>query len=163
MSLIRAANENDALRLSEIYNYYVEHTTITFEEDKISVEDMQQRIIDISSQYSWLVYEHKGEVVAYAYADLWKSRCAYRYTLECTIYGANDMPPQLGIGTKLYRSLLKELETQMIHSVIGVIALPNKASVALHEKMGFKKVAHFKEVGYKFDHWIDVGFWQKFL
>ena len=161
--MIRAVNENDAKRISAIYNYYVEHTIITFEEDKISVDDMKQRIINISSEYPWLVYEHDSKVVAYAYADLWKSRCAYRYTLECTIYGANDMPPRLGIGTKLYQKLLKELDTQMIRSVIGVIALPNKASVGLHEKMGFEKVAHFKEVGYKFEQWIDVGFWQKTL
>ena len=161
--MIRAVNENDAIRISAIYNYYVEHTIITFEEDKIFVDDMKQRIINVSSQYPWLVYEHEGKVVAYAYADLWKSRSAYRFTLECTVYGANDMPQRLGIGTKLYQKLLKELNTEMIRSVIGVIALPNKASVALHEKMGFEKVAHFKEVGYKFDQWIDVGFWQKTL
>jgi len=68
--LIRAVNENDAKRISAIYNYYVEHTIITFEEDKISVDDMKQRIINISSEYPWLVYEHDSKVVAYAYADL---------------------------------------------------------------------------------------------
>jgi len=161
--LIRAVNENDAESISIIYNYYVDNTTITFEEEQISIDEMKERIIDLSSQYPWLVYEHEGEIVAYAYAGLWKSRCAYRYTLEVTIYGAYNMPQRLGIGSKLYRKLIEELETRLVHNLIAVIALPNKASIGLHEKMGFEKVAHFKEVGYKFDKWIDVGFWQKTL
>lgn len=159
--MIRAANEHDAKSICAIYNYYVKHTVITFEEEQISVEDMKLRMVKVSSQYPWLVYEHNGEVVAYAYAGLWKGRSAYRFTLEATIYGANDMPQRLGIGTKLYQKLLEELETSITRSVIAIIALPNKASVGLHEKMGFEKVAHFKEVGYKSEQWIDVGFWQK--
>jgi len=159
--LIRAANENDAEPISTIYNYYIENTIITFEEEKVAVDEMKQRIFEVSSEYPWLVYEHEGEVVAYAYAGLWKSRCAYRYTLEVTIYGAHNMPQKLGIGTKLYQALFDKLESRMVRNLIAVIALPNPASIGLHEKMGFEKVAHFKEVGYKFDQWIDVGFWQK--
>ena len=161
--MIRQVTEDDAEIISTIYNYYVENTTITFEEDAISIAEMKERIIDVSSQYPWLVYEHKGCVVAYAYADLWKSRCAYRYTLEVTIYGANDMPQRLGIGQKLYQKLFDELDTRMVHNLVAVIAIPNEASVGLHEKMGFVKAGHFKEVGYKFDQWLDVGFWQKTL
>lgn len=161
--MIRAVTENDAERISSIYNYYVENTTITFEEEIISVDDMKDRISDISLEYPWLVYEHEDEIVAYAYANLWKSRCAYRYSLEVTIYGANDMPQRLGIGTKLYKKLFQELDSRMVRNLIAVIALPNKASVGLHEKLGFEKAGHFKEVGYKFDQWIDVGYWQKTL
>ena len=74
--MIRAANENDAISISSIYNYYVDNTVITFEEDKVSIDEMRQRIVNGSSQYPWLVYEHQGKVVAYAYAASWKSRCA---------------------------------------------------------------------------------------
>ena len=161
--MIRQVIEDDAEIISTIYNYYVENTTITFEEDAISIAEMKQRIMDVSTQYPWLVYEYKGLVVAYAYADLWKSRCAYRYTLEVTIYGANDMPQRLGIGQKLYQTLFDELDTRMVHNLIAVITIPNEASAGLHEKMGFVKAGHFKEVGYKFDQWLDVGFWQKTL
>lgn len=161
--MIRPVNESDAASITAIYNYYVEHTLITFEENKISVDDMKLRIVKTSPPYPWLVYEHEGVIVAYAYAGLWKSRSAYRYTLENTIYGAVDMPQRLGIGTKLCEKLLEDLDTQMVRSVMAVIALPNNASIGLHEKLGFEKVAHFKEVGYKFDKWIDVGYWQKIL
>jgi len=71
------------------------------------------------------------------------------------------MPQRLGIGQKLYQTLFEELDTGMVHNLIAVITIPNEASVGLHEKMGFVKVGHFKEVGYKFDQWLDVGFWQK--
>ncbi len=160
--MIRSATLNDAASICNIYNYYIKNTVITFEEETVSVETMQQRIREITAKHHWLVYEENGVILAYAYAGEWKSRCAYRFSLEVTIYGAHDMPKRSGIAHKLYDALLENLDNT-IHSVIAVIALPNEASIGLHEKLGFKQVAHFKEVGFKQNKWIDVGNWQKML
>lgn len=89
-----------------------------------------------------------------------KERNAYRFTLESTIYISSESQGN-NIGTKLYQALFDEFITRTVRSVMAVIALPNASSIALHEKMGFEKVAHFKEVGFKQNTWIDVGYWQK--
>ncbi len=158
--MIRPVMEHDVNDICQIYNYYVENTAISFEEKIISNPEMEQRVYTQSTDYPWLVYEDDGKVVAYAYANKWKARSAYRFTLEATIYMSSDCQGK-GIGTKLYQALLDELITRSVRSVMAVIALPNPASIALHEKMGFEKVAHFKEVGYKHKKWMDVGYWQK--
>lgn len=160
--MIRSVKASDAEEICNIYNYYIKNTTITFEEELKTTEEMRQRIEKVISQYRWLVYEHEGEIVAYAYAGEWKSRCAYRFSLEVTIYGSLDMPKRKGIALQLYQQLIDEIDSR-VHSLIAVIALPNEASVGLHEKLGFEKVAHYKEVGFKLGEWIDVGSWQKML
>jgi phosphinothricin acetyltransferase len=86
-------------------------------------------------------------------------RAAYRYSAETSVYVAQGQGGR-GIGSALYKALLEELRTRGIHMAIGGIAQPNPASVALHESLGFEKVAHFKQVGRKFDRWIDVGYWE---
>ncbi|MCF6188929.1 MAG: N-acetyltransferase family protein [Cocleimonas sp.] len=158
--MIRPVTERDIQDICEIYNYYVENTAISFEENRVSINEMEQRILNQSIDYPWLVYELDGKVVAFAYANKWKARSAYRFTLESTIYLSSEYQGK-GIGTKLYQKLFDELATRSIRSIMAVIALPNTGSIALHEKMGFEKVAHFKEVGYKYEQWIDVGYWQK--
>jgi len=151
---IRLVTEQDIEDICEIYNYYVENTVISFEENRISSNEMEQRVLNQSIDYPWLVYELDGKVVAFAYASKWKTRSAYRFTLESTIYLSTECQGN-GIGTKLYQRLFDELATRSIRSVMAVIALPNIGSIALHEKMGFEKIAHFKEVGYKHEQWID--------
>lgn len=160
--MIRNATVHDAKVICDIYDHYVQKTTITFEEHPITVEEMQHRIADGSKLLPWLIAEEQGGVIGFAYAVQWKNRHAYRYTVESTIYIAPQLTGR-GTGKQLYDSLISELRSCSIHSVIGGIALPNPASVALHEKMGFEKVAHFKEVGWKFDRWIDVGYWELIL
>ncbi len=157
---IRSVTEHDIEDICEIYNYYVENTAISFEEKRVSVNEMEQRILNQSIDYPWLVYELDSKVVAFAYANKWKARSAYRFTLESTIYLSSECQGR-GIGSRLYQQLFDELATRSIRSVMAVIALPNAGSIALHEKMGFEKVAHFKEVGYKHEQWIDVSYWQK--
>lgn len=160
-ALIRAAATSDATRIAEIYDPFVRETTVTFEETPVSAEEMGKRIAQVTaSEHPWLVMEIDGIVVGYAYASTWRSRPAYRYALESTIYMDRHRSGK-GLGTALYSALLDELELKGIHAVIGSIALPNSGSVRLHENLGFVKVAHFPEVGYKFNKWIDVGFWQK--
>lgn len=160
--MIRAATPIDAEQICDIYNHYIENTIISFEENPISVPQMQARIIEIGSSFPWLVFEKDQKILGYAYATIWKARSAYRHSVESTIYLSKHARGE-GIGSKLYSALIAELQTTSTHCLIACIALPNTASVGLHEKVGFKKIAHFKEVGKKFKQWIDVGFWEKML
>jgi L-amino acid N-acyltransferase YncA len=156
---IRAARLRDAAAIAAIYNHYVETTIVTFEEKPVSVREMKARIKLVTANYPWLVAELLGNVVGYAYANKWKERAAYRHSTETTVY-LDGSATGRGIGRALYTKLIGDLRALGCHAIIGGVALPNAASVGLHEAMGFKKVAHFHEVGRKFDRWIDVGYWQ---
>jgi phosphinothricin acetyltransferase len=162
--MIREVQTRDVSALCAIYNHYVRHTTVTFAETPISEDEMAETIVLAGPELPWLVWDDpdSGEVTGYAAGDAWKSRCSYRYTLETTIYLAPGSVGQ-GFGTLLYGELLLRIKEAGYHSVLGGISLPNPASVALHEKLGFTKVAHLKEVGFKFERWVDVGYWQKQL
>jgi len=160
--MIRTCNIKDAQAIAEINNFYIEHTTYTFDERPITKEEITRRIINTLSRYPWFVYVQETQVLGYAYASEWREKSAYRYSVESTIYLKNGQEKK-GIGTLLYRELIKELKQRSIHCIIGVISLPNSSSVRLHEKMGFEKVAHMKQTGRKFDRWIDVGYWELVL
>lgn len=155
--MIRAATINDAQAILDIYSYYVVHSHSTFELSPPSLESMIQKIEE--STYPWLVIEENNEVVGYAYATQWKPRVAYQNTIETSVYLKNGSGGH-GYGSKIYTELIDLLKAQGYHALLAGISLPNDASVKLHEKLGFQKVAHFKETGYKFDRWIDVGYWQ---
>ena len=156
---IRTARPDDASRLSEIYNHYVRETVITFEQTPIDAAEMARRIKAVGAQYPWLVYEEEGQVLGYAYATAWKARSAYRQSVESTVY-LDPAAFGRGLGKELYAALIVELRAHGFHTVLGGIALPNDASVALHQRLGFEKVGHLAEVGRKFDRWVDVGYWQ---
>ena len=158
--MIRAPRPEDAAAVCRIYNFFVTETTVTFATDPVPEAAMRESILAVSDKFPWLIWEDKGEVLGYAAAGEWKSRCAYRYSVETTVYLAPDAAGR-GIGTALYGELLGQVEMAGHHSALGGIALPNPASIALHEKLGFTKVGHLKEVGRKFDQWVDVGYWQK--
>lgn len=158
--MIRPALPADAEAIARIYNYYILNTVITFEEQVVTAQAMVDRLQEVgSASLPWLVAEAPGSVIGYAYASRWKERSAYRYSVESTIY-LDPAAYRAGFGSQLYAALLEVLRWQKVHAVIGGIALPNPASIRLHEKMGFQKIAHFKEVGYKFKRWVDVGYWQ---
>ncbi|MBI5894920.1 MAG: N-acetyltransferase [Desulfobacterales bacterium] len=160
---VRVASPADAEAIAAIYNHYITQTIITFEEEAVSSSDIRQRIEEVqASSLPWWIAEHDGDIAGYAYASKWKGRCAYRFSTEVSIY-INPVHVRHGIGTEIYSRLLPTLKHLGIHVAIGGIALPNEASVALHEKFGFVKAAHFKEVGFKFNRWIDVGYWQRTL
>ncbi len=161
-SAIRPITESDAAATCAIYNAYVLETVITFEQTPVIETDMAQRIRDTTALYPWLVAEINEKIVAYAYATRWRTRAAYDHTLESTIYVDLHYTGR-GIAKPLYLELLRELKARGVHVVVGCIALPNDASIALHEKCGFVKVAHFPRVGRKFERWVDVGFWQATL
>jgi len=113
----------------------------------------------VTAQFPWYVWERGGEVAGYAYATPWRVRSAYRFSVETTVYVAPGHARH-GIGLQLYTSLIESLRGKGIQVALGGIAQPNPASVALHERLGFEKVAHFKRVGHKFGQWIDVGYWE---
>lgn len=160
--MIRACRANDAAAIAEIYNHYVRTTVVTFEEAPVTAAEMTQRIADVSARYPWHVFDDGGAAVGWAYATPWKTRSAYRFSVETTVYVAASHHGR-GVGGALYRALIDDLRTRNVHSAVGGIALPNPASVALHEKLGFRKIAHFAEVGRKLDRWVDVGYWQLIL
>jgi len=158
--MIRSINSRDTEAVVNIYNYYIDNTIVSFEEKPILGCDMLERIATVhSAGYPWLVAEDQNKIVGYAYANQWNNRAAYKHTAEVSVY-LSYLDMSRGWGTKLYESLFEKLRNMSIHTVIGGISLPNPASVALHEKFGMTQVANFKEVGYKYDKWIDVGYWQ---
>lgn len=160
---IRAATAQDAAAIAAIYNPYIAETTISFEEEPVSEVEMRARIAAVQDGgLPWLVLERDGEIAGYAYATKWRVRHAYRFSVETTVYLAAPHAGK-GAGTALYTALLAHLRAAGCHLAIGGIAQPNAASVALHEKMGYRKVAHFGEVGFKFGRWIDVGYWERRL
>ncbi|HEY1172284.1 MAG TPA: arsinothricin resistance N-acetyltransferase ArsN1 family B [Verrucomicrobiae bacterium] len=157
--MIREVTAQDAEKVCAIYNHYVLSTTVTFEEEAVSAEAMRKRFADVTAVYPWLIFETDGQVLGYAYARRFHERAAYRHTVELAVYVANGGHGK-GVGSALYGELIGRLKKLNMHVALGGIALPNEKSVALHEKLGFKKVAHLEEVGWKFGQWIDVGYWE---
>jgi L-amino acid N-acyltransferase YncA len=161
--LVRPVTPADAPAIAAIYNHYVANTVVTFEEEPVPAQAMASRIADILAQgLPWLVAERDGAIVGYCHASRWKSRSAYRFSVESTIYLAQGRERR-GTGTLLYRELIGVLKSQGVHAVIGGAALPNDASVALHEKLGFERVATFRQVGFKHGRWVDVAYWELVL
>jgi len=161
--MVRIATEKDAEAISHIYNHYITNTVITFEEEVVSRDDIANRIkTTLADGLPWLIAEEDHIVLGYAYATPWKSRRAYQFSVETSVY-LDQSASRKGWGSQLYQALFTELQKTKVRTVIGGIALPNPASIALHEKLGMHKSAHFSDVGYKFNQWIDVGYWQKSL
>ena len=160
--MIREVIGNDIQQICKIYNYYIKNTIVTFEEELVSFYEMRSRIKEIINSFPFYVYVENEKIIGYSYAKNWKGREAYKFTVESTVYLDHEVIGK-GIGTKLYKKLLNELRNRKFHAVVGGIALPNEKSQHLHEKLGFKKVAHLIEVGYKFNKWIDVGYWELIL
>ncbi|NQV71230.1 MAG: N-acetyltransferase family protein [Pseudohongiella sp.] len=157
--MIRAATTADAEAIAAIYNWYIENSHHTFEEDVLSVQDMALRIETVGPLSPWFVMEQDGGIVGYTYAAAWKPRAAYRFTRETSVYLHREYFAQ-GRGRKLYQHLIDELSNTPIHVLIAGIALPNEGSIALHESLGFNKIGQFHEVGFKYENYIDVGYWQ---
>jgi phosphinothricin acetyltransferase len=157
---IREAAPADAKAIARVYNPYVRETTISFEEAEVTAAEMGARMRDVAAAgLPWLVAVREGTVVGYAYATKWKARSAYRFSVETSVY-LDAAARGAGIGRTLYEALFPALRERGVHAAIGGIALPNEASIALHERLGMKKVAQFEQVGFKFGRWIDVGYWQ---
>lgn len=157
---IRPATADDAVAICTIYNRYVSATTISFEEEPVTAAEMAQRITNVqAAALPWLSMLDGDKLIGYAYATKWRVRPAYRTSVETSVY-LDPAYAGCGAGTLLYQTLLDDLRERGLHLAIAGIAQPNEASVRLHEKLGFRKVAHFSEVGRKFGRWVDVGYWE---
>lgn len=157
---IRIVNEADAIQILEIYAPIVSETVISFEEAQPTLSEMQARIKRISSTHPWLVaVDSESKIVGYAYASQHRERAAYRWVVEVTAY-VREGHQGHGIGSLLYSRLFELLKQQNFLQALAGIALPNQASVKLHEKMGFKHLVTYKNIGFKMGQWHDVGWWQ---
>jgi len=159
---IRNATPDDAGSIQAIYRPIVEQTIISFEDQAPSTPDIASRIASIGANYPYLVAEHDGRVVGYAYADQHRTRPAYRWSVDVSAY-VSEHARRSGVARALYDHLLAALSTRGFHAAFAGITLPNPASVALHESMGFACVGVYREVGFKCDRWLDVGWWQRLL
>ena len=160
---IRDATAADAAAVAAIYDHYALGTVVTFEEAAVPTAVMAERIAAVQEDgLPWLVAVEDGDVVGYAYAAPWNPRSAYRHTVEVTAYLAPDATGR-GAGSALYEQLFTRLRALGVHAVVAVIALPNPASVALHERFGLRPAGVFHEVGRKSGRWVDVGYWQGLL
>lgn len=162
MVSIRGAEPHDAAAIAAIYAPHVLTGTASFESDPPDARTMRSRMAASEGLYPWLVAtngEDQGGVIGYAYATRFRERAAYRYNVESTIYMA-DVAQRQGAGRLLYEALIDTLRAQGFVHAVGMIALPNEASIKLHESVGFRRAGVYREVGYKHGRWIDVGIWQ---
>ncbi len=156
--LIRAATEQDAAAIQQIYAPFCLDSAVSFEVQPPTVTEMRQRLQKITAQYPWLVCEIAGQVAGYAYACAHRERAAYRWAVDVAVYiGAGQR--RLGVGRALYASLFRILVLQGYYQAYAGITLPNPGSVGLHEAMGFTPVGVYRNVGYKAGAWRDVGWW----
>ncbi|MEM7233827.1 MAG: arsinothricin resistance N-acetyltransferase ArsN1 family B [Planctomycetota bacterium] len=157
---IRVADpERDATAIAAIYRPIVLETATSFEVDPPSSEEMSNRVRSTLETYPWIVAEQAGEVVAYAYGSRLRARSAYRFSVEVSVYLAERARGR-GLGRRIYDALLRVLEDLGYANAYAGIALPNEASVRLHESMGFRSIGVFERVGFKRGAWHDVSWWQ---
>lgn len=157
--MIRLAVAEDFAAIAAITNHYIRTTAIHFGSEDVTAEELRTLWTEKRDVYPWLVHvDADGAPAAYAKSGIWRSRAAYHWTTETGIYVRQDRCGQ-GLGLPLYRRLLAVLQAQGFHAAIGGIALPNVASVRLHERLGFVPSGVVPRAGRKFDRWHDVGFW----
>lgn len=160
---IRAARPADAAAIAAIYAPYVTGSVVSFETEAPDTAEIARRMAGDAEQYPWLVACNEDDaLLGYAYATAFRTRPAYRFTVETTVYVADDAQRR-GVGSALYRTLLPVLEVQGYAQAIAAITLPNHASVMLHERFGFHQVGVYEKVGFKFREWRSVGLWQRAL
>ena len=159
----RPVTAADAEAIHAIYAPIVETSAISFELEPPSVEEMAARIERTIANYPWIAsIDDDGALAGYAYASAFRSRPAYRFTVETSIAIAPAHRGR-GLALPLYEALMQELTRRDFHAAIAVIAMPNDASVALHKRAGFRRVGVLQEVGLKFDQWRDVEIWERLL
>ena len=151
----------DAAACAAIYAPFVTESWISFELEPPTADEMAARIADYGASHAWLVAEQDGRVAGYAYGSPHRSRAAYASSCDVAVY-VDPAFARRGIGRALYGALLPRL-AERFHAAFAGIALPNNASVGLHEAMGFTPVGTYREVGWKLGGWRDVGWWQRLL
>jgi L-amino acid N-acyltransferase YncA len=159
---LRVATHDDAEDIAAIYAPFVRDTVISFETNVPDTAEMRRRIAATLQTHPWLVAEESGRVLGYAYASQHRTREAYRWSCDVTVYLAESARGRR-LGTRLYTELFALLRRQGFRNAFAGIALPNAASVALHESLGFRHLGTYRDVGFKLGAWHDVGWWQLIL
>lgn len=161
---IRPATAEDAAAIARIYTPYVVTSAVSFEDDPPSARKIAERMLFREGFYPWLVAiaAEDETVLGFAYATRFRERPAYRFAVETSVYVASELQRN-GVGRMLYEALIDTLESQGFTQAIAAIALPNDASIKLHEAMGFFRAGIYREIGYKHGQWRDVGLWQREL
>ena len=159
---LRLAQPDDAASIAKIYRPIVESTAISFEVEAPDANAMRARIVDELVTHPWLVAEIEGEVAGYAYATAHRTRQAYQWSVDTSAY-VHPRFQRRGVGRSLYQRLFEILVAQGFCTAYAGIALPNPASVGLHESVGFTAFAVYRKVGFKLSEWHDVGWWQRAL
>jgi phosphinothricin acetyltransferase len=159
---IRSATADDAGAVLEIYGPAIKQTTATFETEVPSEEEIRQRITGALATHAWLVAESAGRIGAYAYGGPHRSRNAYRFSAEVSVYVHSDYRRR-GLARSLYEELFTKLAARGYYHAFAGISVPNQASEDLHQKLGFESIGVFKKVGFKFGRWHDVSWWQRML
>lgn len=159
---VRAGAEADLPALTEIYNHYVVNTAITFDVRPFTPEERRPWLVDHARdpRYRLVVAEDGRGLAGYATTSRWRPKAAYDTTVESTVYCRADATGK-GIGVLLYRSLFEAIESADVEQIVAGVGLPNAASVALHERLGFRRVGVFTSVGRKFDRFWDVAWYQR--
>jgi L-amino acid N-acyltransferase YncA len=156
--IIRFAAAGDAAQMQAIYAPFVLGTPVSFELVPPDVEEMRARIVKTLATHPWVVMEREGAVAGYAYASRHRERAGYQWSTDVSCYTHPDFRRQ-GIGRALYLALIRLLRAQGFMNAYAGIALPNDASVGLHESVGFVPVGTYGGVGFKLGRWHDVGWW----
>ena len=156
---LRNAQAGDLIRINEIYNDYVLGSTCTFQIDPETMASRNQWFADRSEKYPVIVAEEHNTLLGWGAISRFKERAAYAYTGEISVY-VDSRTLHQGIGEQLLRHLLGRANGSGFHSLISIIAADQTPSIRLHEKLGFSVVARLKEVGYKFNQWLDVIYMQ---
>ncbi|MEM1262506.1 MAG: N-acetyltransferase family protein [Pseudomonadota bacterium] len=159
---IRRATADDARPLLDIYAPFVKDSTISFELTPPTLETFAERIENSLRTHEWLVMKDGERYCGYAYGTPHRTREAYRFSVETSVYVSVDYRGK-GVGKKLYYALFESLQTLGYKSALAGITMPNPASIALHTAVGFEKVGVYKDVGRKFGDWHDVSWWQRSL
>ncbi|MBS1678663.1 MAG: N-acetyltransferase [Actinobacteria bacterium] len=162
MTIRPADPDRDAAACAAIYAPSVESTPISFELEPPDAAEFSRRIKGCSATHQFLVGEAGGHVVGYAYACRWRERAAYDWAVEVSVY-VDSAHKGRGVGRALYTELLDRLRVQGFRIAVAGITLPNPASIALHERMGFQSIGVLSRVGWKLGSWHDVGYWQLLL
>jgi phosphinothricin acetyltransferase len=160
--LIRSGQAGDLEQVNDIYNHYVRETPVTFDIEPITMAQRTEWFghYDVVGRHRLLVAVSDDRVLGYATSSPWHPRPAYETSVETSIYLAPDTMGQ-GIGTALYSRLFEELDGEDLHRAYGGVTIPNAASIALHERFGFERVAYFTEQGRKFGRYWDVALYEK--
>ena len=156
---IRLIAEEDADEVLNVYQYFVDHTVVSFEYEAPTRDEYRQRIITTTEKYPWLVCLHDNNIIGFAYASTHRHRAAYQWSPESTIYFAADFHTK-GIGRIIYETLFQLLKLQGFYNVFAGITLPNEKSVGLHMALGFKEVGVFRNIGYKQGNWHHTHWFQ---